>query len=224
MKVTAKAARLCTACGEPLARKQFPSGPESITRFAARETCGRACAAARKVAENRTPVFPLALIFDGADVGVPLWDRAGRVVRFAFVSYDDAAWALSLRWSLSNGYARRSEGQEKIFMHRELLGLRADSDLVGDHINGDTLDNRRSNLRAVSMSGNQQNRTTPGWGSSRHRGVSFCRQTQRWAAQANFQGRHIHLGRFATEEEAAKAAAAYRREHMPFSPDARNAA
>jgi hypothetical protein len=44
-------------------------------------------------------------------------------------------------------------------MHRQLLGLCRGDKHEGDHINHDTLDNQLENLRVVSKSQNQQNRT-----------------------------------------------------------------
>ena len=55
-------------------------------------------------------------------------------------------------WCLSNGYA--SNGTVKTTMHIYLLGKK--SGLEIDHINGDKLDNRRSNLRFVKHSVNGQ--------------------------------------------------------------------
>ena len=40
---------------------------------------------------------------------------------------------------------------------------------------------------------------------SRHRGVSLLRQTGRWHAQINVDGRQVHLGFFSSEEAAARA-------------------
>ena len=46
--------------------------------------------------------------------------------------------------------------QEPIMMHREVLGL-TDPKVYGDHINHDTLDNQKLNLRVATNSQNQAN-------------------------------------------------------------------
>lgn len=82
-----------------------------------------------------------------------------------------------------------------------------------DHINGDTADNRKSNLRVVSKSENQRNQklskaSTTGFG-----GVSFYKKTGRYRAQVKVAGRSIHLGEFDTAEEAAAARRAFNAEN-----------
>ncbi len=84
-------------------------------------------------------------------------------------------------------------------MHRQIIGVTGRTEV--DHINGDRLDNRRSNLRAATRqqnswnSGAQRRRSR----TSRYKGVSFDKSRGLWTA-------HIlnkNLGRFDTEEEAA---------------------
>jgi hypothetical protein len=140
------------------------------------------------------------------------------------------------RWSKdSHGYARRrTKGGGTIRLHRDLLGLPhgAPDGLVVDHINGDRLDNRRENLRVCEQHENSQNRRSMPGTSSQYRGVSLRKgrggyKGKPWTAYANRsrrdigagEGRLVHLGDYATEEEAAEVAAAWRREHMPFTVD-----
>jgi hypothetical protein len=86
----------------------------------------------------------------------------------------------------------------RVRLHRLIMGAKR-GELV-DHINGDTLDNRRSNLRFATKAENSRNARIKG-GSSRFKGVSF----NGWAAHIRVDGKLKHLGRFATEEEAARA-------------------
>jgi hypothetical protein len=74
-----------------------------------------------------------------------------------------------------------------------------------DHINGDRGDNRAANLRLVTPTENRRNRHAPGVGSSKIVGVSFCKSTKKWAAYLGVRGKQLHLGRFASEHEAAQA-------------------
>jgi hypothetical protein len=140
----------------------------------------------------------------------------------ALVDVADAEAISAYRWSMhsNRGYAVRMAPvggkQRLVLMHRFLLGLGlGDPDV--DHINGDTLDNRRENLRVCTHAQNQQNlHERP------HRGTTWDAHRSRWKAQVMLAGKNHFLGRFDTREEAAEVAAAFRREHMPYSVDARH--
>ena len=73
---------------------------------------------------------------------------------------------------------------------------------VVDHVNHDTLDNRKSNLRVCSNRENMMNQVQNG-GSSKYKGVSFSKKQRKYAAYISIDRRRRHLGTFETEEEAA---------------------
>lgn len=121
------------------------------------------------------------------------------------------------RWKLNNkGYVCRNVMGGVIYLHRAVLGLGRGNPLEGDHVHGDPLDNRRDSLRAVTHAQNQQNRRS-GYGTSRHRGVYFEQQTQKWRAQVILNGERHFAGRHETEEAAAQAAAELRGRLMPYA-------
>lgn len=153
---------------------------------------------------------------------VPLYRRGNVIAAYALVDDDDFAAVSEGRWYLSSkGYAKRklprSGGpQREIAMHRFVLALTAGDPSEVDHINRDKLDNRRANLRMLPKGANAQNvRARSGL-----RGASYRADCGKWVAQVKVAGRNHHLGLFATEREAADAAAAFRAEHMPFSVEA----
>jgi hypothetical protein len=78
-----------------------------------------------------------------------------------------------------------------------------------DHINGDALDNRISNLRRASPSQNGGNRGAPRNNRSGLVGVHYDRRKRPlrkpWVAQIRCDGVHKFLGRFATRTEAHEA-------------------
>jgi hypothetical protein len=91
-----------------------------------------------------------------------------------------------------------------ILMHKEIL--KAPAGLLIDHHNGDSLDNRRDNLRLASHSQNSCNaRKTRTKTSSRFKGVHFSARKKKWIAKISFQKKEIWLGTFDTEIEAARA-------------------
>lgn len=75
-----------------------------------------------------------------------------------------------------------------------------------DHKNGDTLDNRRANLRAATNSQNQANRhSLPPNKSARYRGVTWHKQCGKWQAAIKCNQKNHHLGLFDDIEDAARA-------------------
>lgn len=85
---------------------------------------------------------------------------------------------------------------------------------VVDHINHDTLDNRKDNLRIVTRAQNAMNRLGPNKNSKTGvRGVHWHRESRRYAAEIRVDGRQKHLGKFKTIADAAKAYASANRRY-----------
>ncbi|MFE4203875.1 HNH endonuclease [Aneurinibacillus aneurinilyticus] len=118
----------------------------------------------------------------------------------------------------AESFIRVSTGKRKrLSLHRKLMGSPEGFQI--DHINHNTLDNRRSNLRIVTNGQNQQNRSGPQKNnkSSGIRGVTWCKQRGKWIAQMGLNGKNINLGGYDDLEVAAKVVAEARKKHMPYS-------
>ncbi len=105
---------------------------------------------------------------------------------------------------------RKSEGGKprKIYLHTFIAN--PPSDKVVDHINGDPLDNRKSNLRAVTRGQNNMNRgsnrTHRGKSTtSSYKGVSWDKRRSRWVSNIGHNYKRIYLGCFDLAEDAARA-------------------
>jgi hypothetical protein len=73
--------------------------------------------------------------------------------------------------------------------------------LITDHINGNGLDNRKSNLRIANHSINNLNQhKLRDNKTSRYRGVSWNKRDERWVAALSINGRIKNLGSFKNEE------------------------
>ena len=107
----------------------------------------------------------------------------------------------------TNIYAERRlpRGGESrgLMMHVEIMQPR-DGQQV-DHINGDGLDNRRSNLRIATQSQNNANRRISHRNSSGFKGVSWAKRERRWCASIKIGGKSRGIGYFRDREEAARA-------------------
>ena len=88
-------------------------------------------------------------------------------------------------------------------LHRFIMDAPADMEV--DHINGNPLDNRRTNLRICSRSENMQNQRHQTGGTSKFKGVYWSKHTRKWRAQISINWKKKHLGLFETEQEAALA-------------------
>jgi hypothetical protein len=86
-----------------------------------------------------------------------------------------------------------------------------------DHINGDKLDNRISNLRVATTSQNKQNmRKARSDSRSGLIGATWYSKYGKWRAAIQVDGKKRHLGYFDTAEEAHKAFIEQKRLHHEF--------
>lgn len=128
----------------------------------------------------------------------------------AIVDSDDLEKLSSCKWYAGNNsgkfYARREiykDGIKKsLSMHRVIMN--APNGIIVDHINGNTLDNRKENLRFCTVNENQMNRIISKNNTSGYKGVRLADcKTEKWEAHLVFKGKYIYLGLFNTPEEAA---------------------
>lgn len=113
------------------------------------------------------------------------------------------------KWcAVKNGktfYATRAitvnKKQIMIWMHHEIIGFPPKGFEV-DHRNGNGLWNLKNNLRYVTHRQNTQNKKNGKKKTSQYPGVCWKKQTQKWCAEIQVNGRKKHLGYFAGEREA----------------------
>lgn len=91
---------------------------------------------------------------------------------------------------------KASETASTVKMHKQI----SDGQVV-DHINNDSLDNRRENLRPCTQL--QNTRNAKPWGSVQYKGVSFHKITGKYRARIRINGQTKQLGAFDSAESAA---------------------
>lgn len=109
--------------------------------------------------------------------------------------------------------SRSSDGSplQCIMLHRAIM--RPPDHMQVDHISGDGLDCRRSNLRLATPTQNCRNARKRLDNKSGFKGVSWHSQRKKWVSQISDGSRRLHLGLFETPEEAHEA---YKRRSLDF--------
>lgn len=135
----------------------------------------------------------------------------------------------SLRWRFSKGTAKagdvagsvNSNGRLVVTVDRKAIGAhRVVFALVHgclpelvDHIDGDPLNNRPSNLRVATRQQNGQNARISSRNRSGVKGVTWSAARSKWRADCTSNGRLCHVGLFNTIEEADRAVRLFREQH-----------
>jgi len=121
----------------------------------------------------------------------------------ALVDDERGSELAGFRWHAQHSkhttYARRSvrTGQATAIIYMHHLVLPRQPELIVDHIDGNGLNNRRSNLRLVTHAQNLWNATHD------HRsGVTFHKQSGKWRARMKHLQQDIGLGGFDDRETA----------------------
>ena len=90
-----------------------------------------------------------------------------------------------------------------VYMHRQIMGV-TDRKVHVDHWKGNGLNNQRGNLRTCTHKQNLMNRAGNPNGTSKFKGVSWDTQHEKWVVHISVNGKAKHVGRFESEEEAAR--------------------
>lgn len=127
---------------------------------------------------------------------------------FAIVDDSDFAWLNQFNWFSHRDklkwYAVRKHDNKQEPMHKTIMNT--PTGMTVDHINGNSLDNRRSNLRLATQQEqcfNRKKRVDKC--SSRYKGVSYNKKCKLWGAYICKDKKQYHLGYFEDESDAALA-------------------
>lgn len=130
--------------------------------------------------------------------------------KVTLVDDDDYDWLSQYKWYYDNAYAIKywrtvEKKKYKIPMHRLIMSPL--KELYIDHINRNTLDNRKLNLRVCTHQENCRNKWQSKEGkSSRYKGVWRNKRDKTWMTAIRIAKEvRKHLGSFETEIEAATA-------------------
>jgi hypothetical protein len=105
-----------------------------------------------------------------------------------------------VQWAWAHDVENGGEKRKKVAMHNVIM--KPSEGFIVDHINGNGLDNRRSNLRIVTRQQNTFNSVHKG-GTSKYKGVALDKESGLWRAYIAKDGKRTWLGRFPDELSAA---------------------
>lgn len=171
-------------------------------------------------------VTPNDSFVDSEGCHILLSDRFGTVIAETLIDIEDMNIAATVRWCLrrdkrgyvignrSRGNARALGRGRRVYLHRIIMD--APEGMEVDHIDGNILNNRRTNLRIVSRCENGQNIIK-----TQKSGFSNVYPLHGgWRAQVKVGGKSHSSPVVDTIEEAVVHAERLRKEHMPFhNPD-----
>lgn len=133
--------------------------------------------------------------------------------QFALVDDEDFEEISKYKWSAAKDKERyvahrnslSSEGNGKrrtMLMHRVIMKAPKGKDV--DHINRNTLDNRKENLRVCTHAENMRNQKVKYDGFTGFKGVVWNKRNQKYMGQIKFNGKRIHLGYSVDKQELAR--------------------
>jgi hypothetical protein len=136
--------------------------------------------------------------------------------KFAIVDDEDYAELSKYKWCAANHkgkwcavryskeeYRKTGSRGTLVSMHRQIM--KAEKREQIDHKDGNELNNQKENLRFSTQQQNVFNQMPIRQGTSKYKGVSWCRESHDWYASIKHNGKSKNLGHFINEINAAKA-------------------
>lgn len=125
--------------------------------------------------------------------------------KVAIVDDSDYEYLSQFNWRYHHGYAarttsRKSPKRTTVLMHRDIV--RTEKEV--DHINGNKLDNTRSNLREATRTENCRNIGKHSAGSNMYKGVHMDSRRGKWRARIHCNNKTHWLGYFDNPHDAAR--------------------
>ena len=145
---------------------------------------------------NRTIYDPNEVMIHKDYAEIILYDKNCNEIGGAIIDIEDIEKVTKFKWHIIFGRheARVSSHisrKENIFLHHVIMG-KPEKNKVIDHINGNPLDNRKSNLRFCTHN------------TSGYPGVSWHEQNQKWKVTIKYNGQEIYLGYYISLKKAIK--------------------
>lgn len=149
---------------------------------------------------ERTIYDPNEIITFETHSEMKLYNRECKEIARVLIDTEDVERVSEFKWSKTNNNYVISSGRNRVLLHRFLLEPKDGLDI--DHINRNTLDNRKENLRIATHAENSRNIKKPTDNRTGIIGVHWDNARELWKAEIKKDGKNIFLGRFSDLQEA----------------------
>lgn len=163
-----------------------------------------------KIFRTRYDPNEIVILNDYAEIY--LYNNKGEHIKSAIIDIEDVELCKQYKWCLTkDGYVLSYKNDTFLYLHRLLLGAK-DNEYI-DHINFNTLDNRKQNLRICTNAQNLQHRSKlTSLNTSGYHGIYFDKSRNKWKVEIQCNKKRITVGRFENIEEAISARKKYEEE------------
>lgn len=129
-----------------------------------------------------------------------LYDKQCNEKARVIIDLEDVDKCKKYKWCLKDDNKYVINTTSVGYIHRFIMDC--PKDMTVDHINGNKLDNRKSNLRICTMQENNFNNKIYTTNNTGYPGVDWYKKTGKWRARIQVNGKNIHLGLFDNIEDA----------------------
>ena len=187
--------RICEICG-----KEFLVSESSIKRGRGK-CCSIECRHKRNEKTNN--------IYIKENYAEIVITKKNNEIITVLIDIEDIEKIQKLKWRVSknkNGYYVRAWGRKDykykqiVYLHRYIMNCPGDMEV--DHINHNTLDNRKCNLRVCTMLENKQNVPKRENNKSGYRNIHWDKNRKKWRVRMTINKKEVKVGIYETVEEA----------------------
>ena len=155
---------------------------------------------------RRTFLDKNEFLTEGEITQIFLYNGKQEIVAKALIDSEDYEKCKSVKWTgRKEIYGLRVFNNKIGQLSEFIMNFKSTAMVVIDHINGNTLDNRKQNLQICTTRQNQMKKRMQKNNTSGYRGVCWNKNQHKWQGAIVYKRKHFHLGLFSTKEEAALA-------------------
>jgi len=177
-------------------------------KFYAKEYCKRHYDQMRKHGKilNRTIYDPNEFVIKNDICRIKLYDREGNKKIETIIDTEDYEKVKGIKWYLGDGkYVIHSRYKKaSLKLHRTILELSENDNSIIDHIDGNPLNNKKSNLRICTSQQNTFNQKKRINNTSGFKGIFWNKIESKWESRIGVNCKRIFLGHFKNKIDAVK--------------------